>query len=130
MKITKKILLHCLILTLFLIPVLALGQSQSNGGLNQTVTINNPFNGGNNLMDFITAILQNVIMPIAAVAVVCYIIWAGFQFVMARGKPEDLKTARRNLMWALIGAAVLLGAAGISAVVKNTVCQFVTCPPV
>lgn len=88
-------------------------------------TIRNPFNCGGaancTLIDLITAILRNIIMPIAAVGVTVWIIWAGFGFLMAQGNPSKLEVARQRLLWSLIGAGILLGAVGISAVVQNTV---------
>lgn len=60
-------------------------------------------------------------MPIAAVAVVVWIIWAGFNFLMAQGNPAKIDQAKQRLLWSLIGAGILLGAAGISTVVQNTV---------
>ena len=60
-------------------------------------------------------------MPVAAVAVVIWIIWAGFQYLLAQGKPEALKKAHSQLLWSLIGAGVLLGAAAISKVVETTI---------
>jgi len=90
------------------------------------VRIENPFNcggrgGGCNLITFVTVVLNNIVMPIAAVAVTLYIIWAGFMFVTAQGKPAELEKAKANLLWALIGAGILLGAAAISKVVETTV---------
>lgn len=89
------------------------------------VSIPNPFKcsgtGECSLMGLITAILTNIIMPIATVAVTMWIIWAGFQFLTAQGKPAEIDKAKQNLLWSLIGAGVLLGAVGISRVVQNTI---------
>lgn len=60
-------------------------------------------------------------MPIAAVAAVVYIIWAGFSYVMAQGNPKEIEAAHQRLLWALVGTGILLGAAAISKVVENTV---------
>src|SRR5579872_363566 len=74
--------------------------------------LQNPFKGGSDLTAIVTAILQNVIMPIAAVVVVLAIIYSGFKYLTAQGKPEDIRKANEGLMYALIGAAILLGATG------------------
>lgn len=60
-------------------------------------------------------------MPIAAVGVVVWIVWAGFTFVTAQGKPAEIEKAKSRLLWSLIGAGILLGAAGIAEVVKTTI---------
>lgn len=94
----------------------------SSGGTSYTpVKIDNPFNGGNNLLTLIKDILSKIVMPIASVAIVVWIVWAGFQFVLAQGKPGDIDEAKQNLLWSLVGAGILLGAAAISAVVETTV---------
>ncbi len=90
-----------------------------------SLSIGNPLKCGTkpdcNIMDLIVAILNNIVMPIAAVAVTVWIIWAGFQFILAQGNPKKIDDAKQQLLWSLIGAGVLLGAAGISVVVRNTV---------
>jgi hypothetical protein len=130
MKIFKKISLHLLLLSLFIVPIFVMAQ-----GADQTtpppttikIGISNPFKCGVaegqecTLMDLITALLNNVVMPIAAVGVVIWIIWAGFSYVMAQGNPAKIKEAHQRLLWSLIGAGILLGAAGISAVVQKTI---------
>ncbi len=138
MKILKQILVHLLVISFFILPVVAFGQdapgvgntSNESPGVGNTtigVKINNPFNCGTtaaddcNIMTLIKAILNNIIMPIAAVGVVIWIIWAGFTFIQAQGNPKAIEEAKQRLLWSLIGAGILLGAAGISAVVENTV---------
>jgi len=96
-------------------------QSPTPGSTQIGAKIDNPFNGGNDLMALIRVILSNIVMPIAAVAVVVWIVWAGFQFVLAQGNPKKIDDAKKNLLWSLIGAGILLGAAAISVVVENTV---------
>lgn len=123
------------------VPVFVYGQSGINTAPSsistspdsQKITIKNPFNcggsgsGGNcTLIDFIKIVLQNVIMPLAAVVAVMYIIWAGFLYVTAQGNPKNIEVAHQNLLYALIGTGILLGAAGISAVVSNTVTSLIT----
>ena len=97
---------------------------------NQTITINNPFNCGGasscTLLTLLTAILNNIVLPIAAVAAVMYVIFAGFKYVQARGNPAKVQEAHANLLWALIGIGVVLGAAGISAVLQATISSFLT----
>lgn len=97
----------------------AAGESGSSN--TKIIDIPNPTNAGSNLIDVLTTVLQKVVMPIAAVAVTLWIIWAGFTFLMAQGKPAEIQKAQQRLLWSLIGAGILLGAAGISKVVVATV---------
>jgi hypothetical protein len=128
----KKILISLAIVgaTMPLMVFAQNSQPTGNGTVPSSVTtvgvgIQNPFRCGASedctLMDLLTAILNNIIMPIAAVFVVLWIIYAGFQFVTAQGNPGAIQKAQKNLMWSLIGAGVLLGAAGISQVIQATV---------
>lgn len=139
MKFFKKFLASVVILMAFS-PVFLLAEGTTGqggtgstgqggtGSTGQTIVsfkINNPFNCGGQpectLITLVKAILNNIIMPIAAVFITLWIIYAGFQFVMANGKPAEIENAKKNLLWALIGAGVLLGAAGIATVVETTV---------
>ncbi len=102
------------------------GSGNTGGGLpagGQQITIPNPLNCGSSctLIDFITTILNTIIMPLAGVAAVVFIIWAGFNYVLAQGNPAKLKEAHQRLLWALIGTGVLLGSAAISQVIQATV---------
>ncbi len=117
----KKISIHALLISLFVFPVFVFASNTSI-----PIRIENPFKGGDSLPELITAILNNVVMPIAAVAVVIWIVWAGFTFVTAQGKPAEIEKAKSRLLWSLIGAGILLGAAGISAVVQNTIGALIT----
>ncbi|MFA5888993.1 MAG: TrbC/VirB2 family protein [Candidatus Paceibacterota bacterium] len=112
----KKISIHVLLISLFILPVFVFADNTSI-----PIRITNPFKGGDSLSELITTVLNNVVMPIAAVVVVIWIVWAGFTFVMAQGNPKKIEEAQQRLLWSLIGAGILLGAAGISAVVQNTV---------
>lgn len=91
------------------------------------IRIDNPAKkAGDSLPALLKTILKNIIMPVASVIVVVWIIWAGFSFVLAQGNPKEIKIAKQRLLWALIGAGILLGAAGIAQVVENTVTALTT----
>ena len=88
-------------------------------------TLQNPLNSqiGNSLPCLIAAILNNIIEPLAAVAVVVMIIYSGFKFLTAQGNAKAIADARTGLVYVLIGAGILLGAAAISAAVSGTFTQ-------
>lgn len=87
--------------------------------------INNPL--GDNIKDiptFIETILNSVLVigvPIIALA----IIYTGFLFVKAQGNSEQITTAKKTLMYTLIGAALLLGSFVISKAIKGTVDEII-----
>ena len=86
----------------------------------------NPFKGSgiNSVPDFLDKLID-LLINFGAVIVVFFVVFAGFQFVMAQGNPEKIKKAKDVLMYTLIGAAILLGAKVISEVIKSTVEQFI-----
>jgi heme/copper-type cytochrome/quinol oxidase subunit 2 len=84
-------------------------------------SLQNPLKSGyTSIPDFLKALLD-IVVTIAIPIIVIMIIYSGFLFIKAQGKPEDLITARKALMWTLIGAAVILGASVISYAIKGTV---------
>ncbi len=110
-----------IVLTVLLIPVFVSADTPVTT-VRTPIKFENPLKDGNtDLMSLIVTILNNIVMPIAAVGVVLYIVYAGFTYVMAQGNPTEIKKAHDRLLWALVGAGILLGAAGIAEVVKNTV---------
>lgn len=56
-------------------------------------------------------------IPVVALA----IIYCGFLFVKARGKPEEINKAKEALLYTLIGAAILLGSWAIAQMIQETV---------
>ena len=99
------------------------GTSPPLGPTSFNITIPNPLKGISSLEEFVKAILDNIVLPIGSVVVVMAIIYAGFKFVTAQGKPEKLKEAKDAFLWVLIGAAILLGSWLIANAIKGTVDQ-------
>jgi hypothetical protein len=126
-KITYILIILCLVVTPVLVFAQVTGGGGGSGSVSLPIRIANPFNCGNagagncTLMTLINSILSGIVMPIAAVGVTVWIIWAGFGFITAQGNPGEIQKAKQRLLWALVGAGILLGAVGISAVVTSTV---------
>jgi len=93
----------------------------SNNSNTITWGITNPLSIGSDIPSIITAVLQNIVMPLASVLVVLAILYSGFKFVIAQGKPKEIEEARSGLLWVLVGALILLGAVGISKALESTV---------
>lgn len=83
--------------------------------------ITNPLKIGSDIPSIITAVLENIVMPLASVLVVLAILYSGFKFVIAQGAPKELQEARQGLLWVLVGTLILLGAVGISKALQATV---------
>jgi hypothetical protein len=85
------------------------------------INIPNPLkNGVNDFVALVAMILNKIIMPIAAIGVVIFIIYAGFTYVIAQGNATKIAEAHQRLLWGLVGGGIILGAAGISKVVETT----------
>ena len=84
-----------------------------------TITLENPLGTTNTLPDFIVKVLKGVIELLTPVIVLMFL-WTGFLFVKAQGKSEDLIAAKKSLMFTIIGAALILGASGLSRVLQAT----------
>jgi len=107
-------------------PAFGSGVSPGTGGTQPAGVVNpasgfnltNPINVGSicglmkKALDFILAIGS----PVAAL----FLIYAGFQFVVARGKPEALKKARTNLVNVVLGIAIFMAAWLLGQVIANT----------
>ncbi len=107
---------------LLIVPVLSFAQPtiiDVNPTTTDTTKLTNPIKV-ENINDFIKILLQGVLkigMPIISLA----IIYSGFLFVQARGKPDELTKAKDALTYTVIGAAILLGSWAIAQLIANTV---------
>lgn len=82
-------------------------------------TIPNPARA-DDLAEFLEEIADFLLFLAIPVAIF-FVIYAGFLFVTAQGNEEQIKTAKKVLIWSLIGVAVLLGAKVIAYAIKGTV---------
>ncbi len=121
----KKLIFSLLLVASFVglssVPILAFAADPTPSDQFQlTVAVENPLGDKKEIKDIVAAIL-NVIMDIVLPVVIVMVIYSGFLYVMARGKPEAIETAHKTLTWTLIGATILLGAQLISTILIETV---------
>lgn len=90
------------------------------GNIKMDIKIDNPFKQ-DTIKGLIETIVNNILMPIGGVVAVVMIMYAGFLFVTARGEPAKITKAKDALLYAVIGAAILLGAWVISQVIDKTI---------
>lgn len=64
--------------------------------------------------------LLNALLKIGIPIMTIFLVYSGLRLVMARGNEKELEEAKKNLLWVIIGAAVLLGAWTIVKVLKGT----------
>jgi len=97
-----------------------LSPTQSSGNGAENVRLMNPLRGSGNLESFLTSILDFVIR-IGTIVVILMVVYVGFEFVTAKGDPTKISTARKSLLWTVIGALILLGAKAIAIGIEATV---------
>lgn len=91
-----------------------------------TAVINNPLGVEFNnidILEFLRRLFENFV-KIALPFLVLFVVWAGLQFVLARGNKDKLEEAKKNLLWVIIGTAIVFGAWGLANILSGTVDQF------
>lgn len=74
------------------------------------------------IADFVALVLKVMVM-VALPVISFFIVYSGFLFISAQGNPEGLSKAKTNLMYVIIGAALILGAWVIATMIGGTVSQ-------
>lgn len=69
---------------------------------------------------FTSAFLRAAVYVLFPVAVL-FIVYSGFQFLMAQGNSEKLSSAKSNFFWTILGVALLLGAWALAELIRATV---------
>lgn len=72
------------------------------------------------MSDFILNIVNTLLYFVGALSVI-FIIWAGFKYVTSSGNPENVKSAKSTLTYAVIGLIVASLAYAIANTVVSTV---------
>lgn len=87
--------------------------------------LQNPLNAAiSSIPKFIAEVLK-VVVKIAIPIIALFLVYAGFLFVRAQGNMQQLARARDNLMYAVIGALLIMGAWVLATLIAGTVTQLV-----
>ena len=84
----------------------------------QTIQIKNPDVGYSNISDFINAALRLAFI-IALIIVLAMLVWGAIEWIMSGGNKEALDNARKRIINALIGLAILAVAFAIVTLAGN-----------
>jgi len=103
----KKYLFSILVISLVALPVLAATELVSPP---DSINIVGVFKA-------IGTLLMSIAIPIAIIMVIV----AGFYFMTAQGDPGKIDTAKKMLLWTLIGTAVVLMAEGVVVMVERII---------
>jgi heme/copper-type cytochrome/quinol oxidase subunit 4 len=74
------------------------------------------------ISEFIALSLR-VMVQVALPIISLFIVYSGFLFVSAQGNEEQLVKAKKNLLYVIIGAILILGAWVIATLIGGTVSQ-------
>jgi len=96
------------------------GIAPASGSSGTAVFLNNPLKSGTSLESFLKDILAYVIR-IGTIIVILMIVFVGYKFVVAQGKPAEIEEAKKMLLWTVVGALILLGSQAIAIGIKATV---------
>lgn len=133
----KNILKHfisgAILLIIFVVPLLSIAQGAvvpntpsnvvpNTAPVKINIKIENPFKH-ETIPGLINTIINDILIPIGSVIAVLMVMWAGFKYVTARGDTTQIKEARDALLYAVIGAAILLGARILSDAIGRTIEQ-------
>jgi len=110
------------IFAFMIITSVAFGDPPDNTvGTEVTTKINNPLGDNiDTIPKFIEEVI-NIVLIVGVPIVVLAIIYVGFLFVKAQGKPEEITKAKKAFVYTLVGAALLLGAFVIANAIGKTV---------
>ncbi len=118
----RNFILAFVIVFLFFSSLTVLAQpntTNTNVTPSQFSKLKNPIKSST-IQEFVRNILEGVLkvgIPLVALA----IIYSGFLFVTALGNPGKIEEAKKTLTNTIIGAALLLGAWGLSELIVETV---------
>ncbi len=113
----KKIIAYTLPFLALAVPILAFADTCASG----STTLCNPL-GYTSLITFLQKILS-LVAQIGLPVIVLFIVFIGFRFIAAEGKPEKLKEVQSLFFWALVGALLVLGAWTLAQAIQGTVTQ-------
>lgn len=106
-----KLLLICSIISI-------LGFSIAHSASALEISLQNPLTGAETVTDLINRI-TGWILGIAGSIMMIVLIFAGFRYLTAGADEERAKNAKKMLTWAIIGIAIIVGAAAITNAVMD-----------
>jgi hypothetical protein len=88
-----------------------------------SIRIDNPLKDNIDSIPELVSIILSAVVQVGVPVVALGIIYSGFLFVQAQGKPEEISRAKAAFAWTLAGAAIVLGAFVIVEIIQGTIDQ-------
>ncbi len=106
------------ITTLFTLPAaLAAGKSDTSG---DGPTLTSPLGSGSTIYTLINNIVNFLITLSVSIALIM-VLYGAFQILTSGGKPDQVKTGRQTIVYALVGLVIVIIAKGLIGVVESVV---------
>ncbi len=83
----------------------------------------NPLNPQFSSVPTFIAGLLSAFLKLAIPIIGLLMVWSGFLFVLAQGKEQKLREAKKNFLYVLVGSALVLGAWAIATLIAGTISQ-------
>ena len=87
--------------------------------------LENPLNSSFSTIPAFIAGALKVLVMVALPIITLFLVISGFMFVFARGNSSKLEDAKKNFVYVIIGALLILGAWVIATLIGGTVTQLV-----
>ena len=132
MNIVKKLSVFIFLLTALWVYVPTTAQATMSGSANNVVwggqaePIQDRAGIGNDDPRYIAANLINVVLGFLGIISVVLIIYAGFKWMTAAGNDEQVASAKKLLVWAVIGLVIILSAYALAAFVTDAIFRVTT----
>ncbi len=111
---------HAAIVSLFFIAVLACATV-----VHAQTGLQNPLNSNFSTIPAFIAGALKVLVIVALPIITLFLVVSGFMFVFARGNSSKLDEAKKNFVYVILGALLILGAWVIATLIGGTVTQLV-----
>ncbi len=91
-----------------------------NNNSGNSIQLTNPLGDTKDIPTLVQKILE-IALKIGVPLIALAIIYTGYLFIAAQGRPEKLTEAKKALVWVVVGAAILLGAYVIAQALVGTI---------
>lgn len=118
---TYTALAHVLVALFLTATMITFADAQTSGCGTDAQSLKNPINFCS-IPEFLAGALKALAM-IALPIISLFLVISGFMFVTAQGNQSKLDTAKKNFLYVIIGALLILGAWIIATLIAGTVNQ-------
>lgn len=84
----------------------------------RTMAADSPIDSTDDIFRVLSDVVQYIYTIFFIVAVI-FILFAAFSFLMAKGDPEKINSARNQILWACVAIAIALVSVGVAAIINN-----------